>query len=685
MRTHQIQSGDTLARIAQRYGTTADALARANNISNPDLIQTGRSLVIPDGWEGAGQNAAGRTSNHLTGGMGPAANAPATANTAFPSHRAQDLARTWTNPAAATTPGLVGSTSQANQFHLTQWGPTPYNSGGHEYGFSDCVPTSAAISLSRLGLINHPNADGAASTIDALRDAARGYDTTQSASMGYDTMERGLAQYGASASYLNENDLSQIDAALARGNPVMAAGGPWGAWGAAEEARGNYLNHRDPGAHSVTLLGKTPGGNYIVADPLCSQSTIEVSPDKLRQFFADGGANSGAMEVKRADGQAAPGVGGPSTPSSPSTPAPSTPSSPSTPNSGTPGPSTAGRPPQVELERGMYSGEVQQLQNVLVDMGFMTREQVATGPGTFGPQTQAGVDKLQDFLIGQGLMSAEQKATGPGRYGPVTRGALNTYLERSSSPTPSQPAPSQPAPSQPAPTPTTPSQPAPSQGSPAGGQLSHLDGINPPADNTSARPYWANYVKDEVMPRLQQLGVDPQLVKDAVWFGLSEGIYTIANNPGYKQANGTQPQSPIGFSNFADSHNWEANSVNGQTAFPPGLPYGNYGWRSGNWQVGIAGAQVTDAVDSGNLVKAFKQLYGNMSPEELGQKMLGLIGEGQRDFPNLSIEQLATRDNQQWAAVLLRDPMINVLVQTMNPAIRGPHGYGADIVRDVFG
>lgn len=45
--TYTIRSGDTLGAIAQRYGTTVEALAAANNISNRNLIYAGQQLVIP--------------------------------------------------------------------------------------------------------------------------------------------------------------------------------------------------------------------------------------------------------------------------------------------------------------------------------------------------------------------------------------------------------------------------------------------------------------------------------------------------------------------------------------------------------------------------------------------------------------------------------------------------------------
>lgn len=44
--TYTVKSGDTLSEIAQKYGTTYQALAEKNNISNPNLIYVGQILKI---------------------------------------------------------------------------------------------------------------------------------------------------------------------------------------------------------------------------------------------------------------------------------------------------------------------------------------------------------------------------------------------------------------------------------------------------------------------------------------------------------------------------------------------------------------------------------------------------------------------------------------------------------------
>lgn len=46
---HVVRAGDTLSGIAARYGTTSGAIARANRISNPNVIVIGRKLTIPGG------------------------------------------------------------------------------------------------------------------------------------------------------------------------------------------------------------------------------------------------------------------------------------------------------------------------------------------------------------------------------------------------------------------------------------------------------------------------------------------------------------------------------------------------------------------------------------------------------------------------------------------------------------
>jgi membrane-bound lytic murein transglycosylase D len=46
-RTHIVRAGETLSEIADHYGTTVEALQRANRIKRPEAVGAGRKLTIP--------------------------------------------------------------------------------------------------------------------------------------------------------------------------------------------------------------------------------------------------------------------------------------------------------------------------------------------------------------------------------------------------------------------------------------------------------------------------------------------------------------------------------------------------------------------------------------------------------------------------------------------------------------
>lgn len=80
-------------------------------------------------------------------------------------------------------------------------------------------------------------------------------------------------------------------------------------------------------------------------------------------------------------------------------------------------PSNESPPPTTDLQPGQQGQDVQQLQNYLVQMGYLTPDQVATGPGTYGPQTTAAVAKMQQDL-------GVQTGNDAGNFGPKTQSAL---------------------------------------------------------------------------------------------------------------------------------------------------------------------------------------------------------------------------------------------------------------------
>jgi LysM repeat protein len=58
---HTVRVGETLAKIAARYGTTSSAIASANGIKNPNVVVIGRTLTIATGRASTG-SASGATS-----------------------------------------------------------------------------------------------------------------------------------------------------------------------------------------------------------------------------------------------------------------------------------------------------------------------------------------------------------------------------------------------------------------------------------------------------------------------------------------------------------------------------------------------------------------------------------------------------------------------------------------------
>ncbi|MFP3423109.1 LysM peptidoglycan-binding domain-containing protein, partial [Bacillus sp. SIMBA_161] len=48
--TYTVKAGDTLYSIAKKYKLTVAALAKANNITNYNLIRVGQVLTIPGRW-----------------------------------------------------------------------------------------------------------------------------------------------------------------------------------------------------------------------------------------------------------------------------------------------------------------------------------------------------------------------------------------------------------------------------------------------------------------------------------------------------------------------------------------------------------------------------------------------------------------------------------------------------------
>lgn len=94
MAIYKIQQGDTLSGIAKKYGTTVDAIAAANGISNVNKIYAGNNLNIP-GAGGTSTPSAGTT--QVSSGFTSMSSAP----TYSESSKTKEAYKQWKNAEAA--------------------------------------------------------------------------------------------------------------------------------------------------------------------------------------------------------------------------------------------------------------------------------------------------------------------------------------------------------------------------------------------------------------------------------------------------------------------------------------------------------------------------------------------------------------------------------------------------------
>ena len=62
---HVVGKGETLASIAKKYSASISAIAKANDVPNPDLIRVGQKLAIPSGGGGGSAPSSATTAYHV--------------------------------------------------------------------------------------------------------------------------------------------------------------------------------------------------------------------------------------------------------------------------------------------------------------------------------------------------------------------------------------------------------------------------------------------------------------------------------------------------------------------------------------------------------------------------------------------------------------------------------------------
>ena len=237
MKTVNVQSGDTLSRIAKANNLTVDELAKANNISNPNRINVGQKLVIPDKFDSAPSTASAWNSfSNGTSGSAPASasnsTSPSSSPTAAPEANGQATAsngRTFPTSADGTPIFKQGD---------AQWGSRTLGTG-LSLSSHGCAVTSTAMALSKIsGNVVDPG------ELDAFLDNNGGYDGN---SIYWDKAAK-MAGMSAKTGGMNFDTLNQqLDA----GRPVVIG-----------------VDHTGDGKtdHYVTLTGRN-GNNYSANDP----------------------------------------------------------------------------------------------------------------------------------------------------------------------------------------------------------------------------------------------------------------------------------------------------------------------------------------------------------------------------------------------------------------------------------
>ncbi len=379
---HTIRSGETLSSIAQRYNSTVDALAKANNIQNPNLVHSGRQLRIPDGFDAQPRPT---SRPQATDGF-EARPAAAAARSSTPAAAAGQF--DGSRPASGTTntdawipvnAPLQGSPANRNaatyadvidQFAVGS-NPRYQPRGGNTY----CNIFAWDVTKAMGAEIPHW-VDGAGNP------AAVGQGRELDANGGHLWLQNHGARHG-----WREVSAQEAQAMANQGHPTVASWHNPGGIGHIAVVRPGQINERGP---AIAQAGARNFNEGHVRDSFGSAN--------VKYFVNDRGT----------------ATQGPAQPT-PSQPTPSEPTSPA---------ARAGVP-QSDLQRGMQGEEVRQLQSALVQLGHMTQAQMDTGPGVFGPQTEAS---LKSFQAANGVPST-------GFYGPMTREAMTRVAGGASGPT----------------------------------------------------------------------------------------------------------------------------------------------------------------------------------------------------------------------------------------------------------
>ncbi|WP_224240637.1 glucosaminidase domain-containing protein [Hyalangium gracile] len=375
MKTYSVRSGDTLSALAKKFGTTVSALAKSNNISNPNRINVGQKLTIPDTFEQPGK--------------------PTTKPSGKPNSSGGST------PSAPTSSGGPATDSAGRQYPTSGDGTPIFKQGDAAWGgrtlgsssslsAAGCAMTSTAMAISKIsGKTINPG------QLDQFLDKNGGYSGN---ALVWDKAAQAAGLHASKPGWSMDTINKQIDA----GRPVVV-GVDY------KSGSGGGSNGTD---HWITVTGRGQEGGkpvYYANDPATGkQITLRQEGNRL-VGGPSGYKTTGELVTFSGGNPPRPGT----TPSAP-TPSQGTGGTPSTtpPKGGTSLKGT--KLPAGDLEKGARGPEVEQLQKALVKLGHMTQKEMSTGPGIFGPRTESA---LKEFQAAHGVDAI-------GRYGPKTRAAF---------------------------------------------------------------------------------------------------------------------------------------------------------------------------------------------------------------------------------------------------------------------
>jgi len=215
---------------------------------------------------------------------------------------------------SAPAEGVPHTVEEANAFFINQY-KTDFNAYAADGVSNNCGPTSLAMCLQVEGKmppglnpeqrIDYARAlmypDLEASAYQVVKDADGVERKLLDRDKALTALGDGTAGIIGGASEVGittkkETGWAAFDDALNSGNPVVVEGNINSDWrkAVASHPPGSYAGGGD--GHFIAVLGKTADGKYLVADPMYSGGTVEMTRDELAKFFAkQGGAPSFAQ------------------------------------------------------------------------------------------------------------------------------------------------------------------------------------------------------------------------------------------------------------------------------------------------------------------------------------------------------------------------------------------------------